>query len=106
MYYPDNYIAQLVGTFSSAFCSFRAIWSCLYFRRYWLILQDPVGIVTVSLFYSPSPEKIAQNKLSLPQPDRKENVTTKKENTATNTSGAQEQLELLTPTLPKLSVSN
>ena len=61
-----------------------------------------IGIVTVSLLYSPSPEKTAQTKLSTPKVNEKESITDKKKINKTYTSGNQEQLELLTPALPKL----
>jgi hypothetical protein len=61
-----------------------------------------IGIVTVSLLYSPSPEKTAQTKLSTSKVNEKESITDNKEINKTYESESHIQIEVLEPILPEI----
>jgi hypothetical protein len=61
-----------------------------------------IGIVTVSLLYSPSPEKTAQTKLSTSKVNEKESITDNKEINKTYKSESHIQIEELKPILPEV----
>lgn len=63
-----------------------------------------IGVVTVSLLYTSSPEKTTQQTPRISEANENTNVTTQKEITKTNTYKSHAQLELLEPTLPKVIV--